>query len=106
MAVAQVAVRDRLAVGVLTGNASVGDLWNAAYQIPRDLTFGPLLDACKAGQYDKCGQGVGKAEAGTAMFFIPGADVAAAPAVAIDAVRTTEIVAADAEAAAIAEAAA
>jgi len=104
--VAQVAVRDQLAVGVLTGNASIGDWWDAAYQIPRDLTFGPTLDACKAGQYDKCGQGIGQAETGTALFFIPGADIAAAPAVAIDAVRTAEIVAADAEAATVAEVAA
>ncbi len=97
---------DRLAVGVLTGNASIGDLWDAAYQIPRDLTFGPLLDACKAGEYDKCGQGIGQVEAGTAMFFIPGADVAAAPAVAVDVMRATELATAEAEATALAEAAA
>jgi hypothetical protein len=49
------------------------------------------LDACKAGQFDKCGQGFGEAEAATALFLLPGAEFAAAPEIAVDAVRTTEI---------------
>ena len=109
--VEQVGQRDALMVGVFTGDASVGQWWDAAYQIPRDLTFGPTLDACKAGQVDKCGQGIGEGEAATALLFIPGAEFAAGPEIAVDVARTAELAAANAgraetEATALARAAA
>ncbi len=101
---------------VFSGDASIGDYWDSGYQVYRDYTFGPTLDACRDGQFDKCGQGVGEGVALAGLFFVPGGlaaagtrvargvEVAAATARTAQLVRTVEV-SRVAEAARIAEAA-
>jgi hypothetical protein len=66
---------DQILLDVLTGDngATMGQYWDAKYQIYRDFTYGPTYDACKNGVLDKCGQGLGETEATLALLLLPSA---------------------------------
>lgn len=79
-----------MTLGVLTGDVSVADTWDYGYQLARDYSFGSTLDACKTGEYDKCGEGTSEAILTVGLFFIPGGTATRAPKVvdaAADAAR-------------------
>jgi len=65
---------NQLVLQVFTGDASVGDVWDEGYQLVRDYTFGSTLDASRAGDYDKCGQGASATILTVGSIVVPGVE--------------------------------